>query len=1096
MVVNYDKKNGWTTWLDSILEKTPTVSKEIEDMFKKLEKKPNFKSLNSDELIESAKGLGVVNDNLTEFFKNDKYVEKTFANYQQYLKDTMGIAAKFKKAMSSVGTVFKKIGAAMVTEAVFMAASWAIGKGLEAIDDWIHKSDRLIEKGEKAKQTIADVNSELQEKKTSGKSLIDEYADYIESGKVDVQTDAQGNTTGYTQLTATNEEYEAFLDTNKEIAELFPSLVGGFDSQGNVLLNLGSSAETATAALQNLIEQEERIANFKISQNLQDVASGVKEQLEIIDGKIGKNETIIENFEKIKNSNGTFDDFLTYSETKTIPGIFKDSEDKYKEFHYYIPPEKIDEYSDYIEGIQKAVEAYEKKTGNISDIDFGFNPSGKVDENGIPLNAWYLDATMLEKDADELFKYFEPSLNESYNAMEQEYATAMAENKTLEAQKKTILKGLLPTMQGYVNSIGEFYKFSDNDEIQKNIVDGLNGIIGTYDIANMSQEDIDYALSDFQGWIGETFFDKINNSIRNGETPEQKKKIEEAWSSLLTFDDANMDKSTSSEMMNNLINTIFPNVEDEQQRLDLKLLIGYDIKTEDGTQISERDFKEGKIAEKLKIDGSVLGDLTNEELSVGYDLLFEENFIGDYDQWLSKIKETQETIQEAQKATFSSLLSAEDGDTRKAVDKFEEEAAAIQSAMEKLSSEGRLSNSDWIELQKTLPELAGSTEDLDKVLADLKADKAVKFAEEFGKSVASVANDEDELKKSLNYFADQIKPLELSTGELDEVKRTLYQYLSETMEAPEELISSAKFGEMLSEALLMDFDEYLDLSFNTAYETYTSKMATFTNALEQFKAGTLEGDVLTELYQKVPELAQTTDDLDVALTKLAMNEIGVMLADLNQQIESCIEAGGDVSPLLKLRETITDAVDPSNYTIEELKDQLYAIPEEARDSMSRDDLELAFKLQLETGQAYSDFDKLTQDIETRKVKLSLEMDNMSMFDNYEEALNGLENGDRWDKYGEILKSAKESYDAGDWGEKQFKEAAKLYSYANDSGAANFAENYERFKDFFQEDTKAGAISFLNFLDEYDYAHFDDALNTWVVDIKDFAQDIFGVEIIS
>lgn len=28
---------------------------------------------------------------------------------------------------------------------------------------------------------------------------------------------------------------------------------------------------------------------------------------------------------------------------------------------------------------------------------------------------------------------------------------------------------------------------------------------------------------------------------------------------------------------------------------------------------------------------------------------------------------------------------------------------------------------------------------------------------------------------------------------------------------------------------------------------------------------------------------------------------------------------------------------------------------------------------------------------------------------------------------------------------------------------------------------------MNFLDEYDYAHFDDVLNTWVVDIKDFTQ---------
>lgn len=1063
MVVNYDKKNGWTTWLDSILEKTPTVSKEIEDMFKKLEKKPNFKSLDTQYFLDFAKQMKIADDNLTEFFKNDKYVEKTFANYQQYLKDTMGIAAKFKKAMSSVGTVFKKIGAAMVTELVFMAASWAIGKIIKGIDEAIHRSEILIEKGKKAKENIRSITDEYNQK-SSSVSGTGERFDELRVG-VDQSTNEN--------ISLSNEEYQEYLNLCNKIADIYPELVTSYDSQGNAILDLGSDVQSATEKLKELLEVDQQIANLKIAENLQTAYEGTKEEASTIQEQI--NELVAEAEDAKTRAKGIENINLKDELRNLLLGGQQLQFDR-------------ETYGTILPDIKKILNengiTYDLMSSGLKDLDGdGYDDTEILNLLNIPT------AETVDKVLKDIENQLSIKLHDTGVALHEQSAENLFEAASRQKEIDGLWNDLASQYAVTLETNPNFNQLSE--KIQAKMVEIVSGA----DFSTLPED------TDIEQYIKSTYLYPISEIFNS----EDGIKAKNAINSLFDIDASGLEISEYNDKIKSYLEPIknfYTDILGKEAGLDKfnEFAFNYGFLDESGTK-TVLDQKFDEIVNYYQVRGedvsAKLSKLDASQIFAFNELINDTDFSGTFQEGVNKaIQNAQSTIDNAQKATFSSLLSAEDGDTRKAVDKFEEEAAAIQSAMEKLSSEGRLSNSDWIELQKTLPELAGSTEDLDKALSDLKADKAIKFAEEFGKSVASVANDEDELKKSLNYFADQIKPLELSTGELDEVKRTLYQYLSETMEAPEELISSAKFGEMLSEALFMDFDEYLDLSFNTAYETYTSKMATFTDALEQFKAGTLEGDALTELYQKVPELAQTTDDLDVALTKLAMNEIGVMLADLNQQIESCIEAGGDVSPLLKLRETITDAVDPSNYTIDELKDQLSAIPEEARDSMSRDDLELAFKLQLETGQAYSDFDKLTQDIETRKVKLSLEMDNMSMFDDYEEALNGLENGDRWDKYGEILKSAKESYDAGDWGEKQFKEAAKLYSYANDSGAANFAENYERFKDFFQEDTKAGAISFLNFLDEYDYAHFDDALNTWVVDIKDFAQDIFGVEIIS
>lgn len=1049
MVVNYDKKNRWTTWLDSILDKAPKVSDEIKNVFDNLANEPDFDTFDSDRLIEYAKNLDVVDDNLTEFFKNDKYVEKTFANYQQYLKDTMGIAAKFKKAMSSVGTVFKKIGAAMVTEAVFMAASWAIGKIIKGIDEAIHRSEILIEKGKKAKENIRSITDEYNQK-SSSVSGTGERFDELRVG-VDQSTNEN--------ISLSNEEYQEYLNLCNKIADIYPELVTSYDSQGNAILDLGSDVQSATEKLKELLEVDQQIANLKIAENLQTAYEGTKEEASTIQEQI--NELVAEAEDAKTRAKGIENNNLKDELRNLLLGGQQLQFDR-------------ETYGTILPDIKKILNengiTYDLMSSGLKDLDGdGYDDTEILNLLNIPT------AETVDKVLKDIENQLSIKLHDTSVALHEQSAENLFEAASRQKEIDGLWNDLASQYAVTLETNPNFNQLSE--KIQAKMVEIVSGA----DFSTLPED------TDIEQYIKSTYLYPISEIFNS----EDGIKAKNAINSLFDIDASGLEIYEYNDKIKSYLEPIknfYTDILGKEAGLDKfnEFAFNYGFLDESGTK-TVLDQKFDEIVNYYQVRGedvsAKLSKLDASQIFAFNELINDTDFSGTFQEGVNKaIQNAQSTIDNAQKITFASLLSAEDGDTRKAVDKFEEEAAAIQSAMEKLSSEGRLSNSDWIELQKTLPELAGSTEDLDKALSDLKADKAVKFAEEFGKSIAELSGDKEALQSAVNYFADQIKTLDLPAEDLSLVQDWLVRSITSTS-----LKDTSGLSKMITEALLMDFDEYLDISFNTAYETYTSKMATFTDALEQFKAGTLEGDALTELYQKVPELAQTTDDLDVALTKLAMNEIGVMLADLNQQIENCIEAGGDVEPLYKLREAIADAVDPSNYTIEELKDQLYAIPEEARDSMSRDDLELAFKLQLETGQAYSDFDKLTQDIETRKVKLSLEMDNMSMFDDYEEALNGLENGDRWDKYGEILKSAKESYDAGDWGEKQFKEAAKLYSYANDSGAANFAENYERFKDFFQEDTKAGAVSFLNFLDEYDYAHFDDALNTWIVDIKDFAQ---------
>ena len=65
--------------------------------------------------------------------------------------------------------------------------------------------------------------------------------------------------------TISTEEYERLASINNRLAETFPSLVSGFDEQGNAIINMGDKAGDASNKLNELLEQERELANFQVS---------------------------------------------------------------------------------------------------------------------------------------------------------------------------------------------------------------------------------------------------------------------------------------------------------------------------------------------------------------------------------------------------------------------------------------------------------------------------------------------------------------------------------------------------------------------------------------------------------------------------------------------------------------------------------------------------------------------------------------------------------------------------------------------------------------------------------------------------------------
>lgn len=82
------------------------------------------------------------------------------------------------------------------------------------------------------------------------------------------------------QGTLTNEEYAEFISLNNQLAELFPEINMGMDSNGNAMLLLDYKAQDLEQSIRDLVEAQRELANQKLVDNLGDQYDALSEQRE------------------------------------------------------------------------------------------------------------------------------------------------------------------------------------------------------------------------------------------------------------------------------------------------------------------------------------------------------------------------------------------------------------------------------------------------------------------------------------------------------------------------------------------------------------------------------------------------------------------------------------------------------------------------------------------------------------------------------------------------------------------------------------------------------------------------------------------------
>lgn len=270
---------------------------------------------------ERAKEYGnqiVANTKTLSDFKKENEVEDP--NKQVKPKFTDGLKSFASSALSSIGNAVVSAGTAMIAQQLI---SW----GLQGIDAIVHWDDNIIAKGKEAKETILEQNQTYKDQKSQLEELQEQYTKYASGVKI------SGNI--IKNATLSDEDFQAFLDTSNQIANLAPSMIDGWDSEGNAILKFGTDTKEANQQISDYIQLQRDVTHLSIRDNLQDEYKGVvkdaeKTGKEISNKKDQKKEadTIASGWTALKNATET-DGPITFTTTAPQKEV-EELLDKYK----------------------------------------------------------------------------------------------------------------------------------------------------------------------------------------------------------------------------------------------------------------------------------------------------------------------------------------------------------------------------------------------------------------------------------------------------------------------------------------------------------------------------------------------------------------------------------------------------------------------------------------------------------------------------------------------------------------------------------------------------------------------------------------------
>ena len=181
----------------------------------------------------------------------------------EYLQSLNGAQGDLQGYVAQLKAVEAEQRAATVTStllnaALGMLAGFVISGIIQGVDYLIHRTERIQEAAENARQEIDSISSDLKSNIQTINDVADAYARLAQG--VDQATGRNKS--------LSNSDYAQFIEYSNQIAEIAPQLVAYYDEQGNAVLKLAGDYGNITEALSELRSALLNQANQSISEQL------------------------------------------------------------------------------------------------------------------------------------------------------------------------------------------------------------------------------------------------------------------------------------------------------------------------------------------------------------------------------------------------------------------------------------------------------------------------------------------------------------------------------------------------------------------------------------------------------------------------------------------------------------------------------------------------------------------------------------------------------------------------------------------------------------------------------------------------------------
>ena len=661
-----------------------------------------------------------VQEAFREYAKNTNKASQSTEGFVQYTQDLHDSAEKVKSSFSGKGLLGSvkdiALGAAtsVVNAGISIAVTWAINKAIEGIYNAYRASEIKIEKGQEAQKTIQEVQSQYDEKAEVVESSGETYAKLRE--KVGANNQNIGLTT---------DEYSQFIAINNQLADMFPSLVSGYDAQGNAILSLGSSADETSDKLQNLLEQEKNLTSFKTSENLQTAFEGTMEQIRLAQANLEETQEMITNLETQK---GVLEGLAT-GDTSSLKDMGLDlDEDGNLTFDLFVPAEASEAAKElFIKQKNALTEAIE--TMGLEESQLPYFDS--YDETGQKFSGML---SLLTPEQQQVF------LND-YKALLKEQGVSeklVDAYKVQETDKKEIAADWRSMVGSIINSMSTYDAY---ESLGDNMKQAINTAIGDIDpVAEWMKDDGTWELpANVRADMRAKYLDTIDEVFSDNST--KGKAAQKAMTSLFDLDPSKMNVERYTTAVSKAMDVLSGYLSEEELN-EFALRFGFKIEDEDGNPIDSTEAMIDDIKSKLP-EGSKYADLLNEltvEQLVNIHTVLEE------DPSTSAEHAIHDAIRKREKApsaTFAEFLgsSSDENSKNATVDAFQEKISALQTALDGLKS-GNYSESDITDLIQQFPQLGTaldssteSVEGLKTALGGLQVTALSEFVEEYRKGM-------------------------------------------------------------------------------------------------------------------------------------------------------------------------------------------------------------------------------------------------------------------------------------------------------------------------------------------------------------------------